>query len=137
LEDKVAKKSKKTEKQVETESPTSAEMEETGLLGDDAPAPMELDAPDLEPESTTTAVDPENGEEVVKASSPMTVPGLELLPTRATTFWCIGKPLVPGKPLQVALHELSEAQKLEIETKVKGQHITVQEIEIEVEVDSE
>ncbi len=60
-----------------------------------------------------------------------TVPGLRLLARRSRRFWCIGKPLDPGVPLDVALSELSDRQLSEIRT-VQDHHITVEEIEIPV-----
>lgn len=64
--------------------------------------------------------------------TPKTVPGYRLLCKRPKSFWCIGKELKPGEPLDVALGDLNISQRNEIETKVGASFITAEEIEVEV-----
>lgn len=101
----------------------------------DIPVEIEI-SPDPEPVPDAAVVE-EVIEEATKEDIPPVpkligrVPGLRLLCKRRKRFWCIQKPLDPGKPLDVKISDLSEAQLLEIETK-KDKFITVEEIEIEV-----
>lgn len=64
------------------------------------------------------------------------LPGLRLIVKRSTRFWCLGRPIDPGHPIEVLVRDLSEAQLLEIDI-VKDKFITVEEIEIPIYDDSE
>lgn len=64
------------------------------------------------------------------------LPGLRLIVKRSTRFWCIGRPIDPGHPVEVLVRDLSEAQMLEIDI-VKDKFVTVEEIEIPIYDDSE
>lgn len=64
------------------------------------------------------------------------LPGLRLIVKRSTRFWCIGRPIDPGRPVEVLVRDLSEAQLLEIDI-VKDKFVTVEEIEIPIYDDSE
>lgn len=61
---------------------------------------------------------------------PKMEPALRLLSKRPKSFWCIGKELESGKPLDMALSKLSAADLREIKIKKDANHISVEEVEI-------
>ncbi|GAF67862.1 unnamed protein product [marine sediment metagenome] len=101
----------------------------------DACSPDEAAHVDPEPESELDPVpEPEPDPEPIPERKSFEVkPGLRLSSMRPT-FWCAGRPLRAGKPLDVLVEDLSDEQKRDIETK-RNVHVSVEEIQIQVETD--
>lgn len=65
----------------------------------------------------------------------MIKPGLKIVSKRPKGFWICGRCVKAGSAWEVPCEQLNKNQMLEIETAKKGEHIAVEEIELEVEVE--
>ena len=64
------------------------------------------------------------------------VPAFRLFSKRPGGFWVAGRQVKTGSALEIPIEQLDESQLREIET-VKERYISVEEIELEVEIDDE
>jgi hypothetical protein len=61
-------------------------------------------------------------------------PALRLMAMRERGFWCCGRHLSISEPWEPLIEQLTEAQKHEIDD-VRGKFISVEEIEVEIEIE--